>query len=444
MRVSLRKQLLPGPGDTALHSLAGGCLGSWNWKTSFTALLATVVLFSSCTDRKRLNPLDPANPQTHGRPTGLQVYSIRDSVFLRWDALPLEGLRGFRVWRRVGSDTFRMIAALPGGAASAVDAPVQYGLRYSYTITAVGEDFESPPSDTVTVLPGPTTVVVADLSEGLVARLSHDAAHPIWRSSLVDYPDALTVDRSRGRVWVADGLDGSIVGMALRDGRFLFRLRGFWRPWNLVLFPSDGSLLVADRYGGVVAKVGVDGDVIWVDDRTERPADVAISSGGGYWVLDAAKRTVLHYPGPSSAVDKRCPYTLKDPVALGTDAKGLELWVADRSALYHYDSRLRKWSTVATGLQGVRALTVSPHGGECWFADETGVSGQRVVRIDKEGGLLALSTGWQEVRDLAWSWCDAGVVVADARAGLVVRLDGDGNELGRYEEMVFPTLVAVE
>ena len=407
-------------------------------------LLAALTLLSGCTDRKRLNPLDPANPKTHGRPTGLRVYSIRDSVFLRWDELDLDGLRGFRVWRTADGDTFRVVATLPGKAFSAVDAPVQYGVRYSYTITALGEDFESPPSDTVTVLPGPTTVVVADLSQGLVARLSHDAAHPIWRSSLVDYPDALTVDSRRGRVWVADGLDGAVVGMALRDGRFLFRLRGFWRPWNLVLFPGDGSLLVADRYGGVVAKVGVDGDVIWVDDRTERPADVAISSGGGYWVLDAANRTVVHYPGPSSPADRRCPYTLKDPVALGTDAKGLELWVADRSALYRYDGRSRKWSTVETGLRGVRALTVSPRGGECWFADETGVARQRVVRVDKDGGLLALSTGWEEVRDLAWSWCDGGVVVADAKAGLVVRLDGEAQELGRYEEMVYPTLVAVE
>ena len=408
-------------------------------------LLVLLLAITGCTDRKRLNPLDPANPQTHGRPGGLRVYSIRDSVFLRWDRLELRDLQGVRLWRRSSSeDTFRVVAVLSPETTFATDAPVQYGVRYSYTITILGKDFESPPADTVSILPGPTTVVAADLSQGLVARLSHDAAHPIWRSSLVDYPDALVVDRKHRRVWVADGLDGSIVGLALRDGRFLFRLRGFWRPWSMVLRRSDGSLLVADRYGGVVARVSIDGDVLWVDDRVSRPADVAISSGGGYWVLDASTRKVVHFPGPSSRSDRQCPFALKDPVALGSDVKGLELWVADRTALYHYDGRRQSWKTVLSGLRGVRALAVSPQGDQCWFADEAGATGQRVVRVDKDGNLLALSTGWRDVRDLAWSWSDGGVVVADAGSGVVARLDGEGREFGRYREMDFPTRVAVE
>ena len=67
------------------------------------ALFIAILTFGGwgCSNRERLNPLDPRNPDTLGRPTGLRVTSNRHRVTLSWEFVEHANVLGISVWRRI-------------------------------------------------------------------------------------------------------------------------------------------------------------------------------------------------------------------------------------------------------------------------------------------------------------------------------------------------------
>jgi len=404
------------------------------------------LLLTACTDRKYSNPLDPRNPDTRGRPVGLRAYSVRDTVFLRWPELTLAGLRAVRVWRAEEGAGFQLLAELQAGADRFADAGLRYGIRYRYYLTVVGEDFETPPSDTMVLIPGPTSILVADTYAGRILRLSHDGRHVIWESSYAAYPYDVAVDRRRNRVWVPDALDASVLCLSLRYGDFLLRARGFWRPWRLSVEPSSGAVLVADWFGAQVVKLDREGSQLWQDGRAKQPVDVASSVTGGYWVLDRREKTLLHYPGPSGDPTRACPFDLRDPREIDVDGKGMNLWVADTGAVYYFDYRSSSWRVVLDGLTNVRALDCEPTGERCWILEgATGSSlASRALRVHRDGNVEVESRGWSNCTDIAWDWYTSGCALVDPVNHELIKLDGNGRVVSRYSDLIRPMYVEIE
>ncbi|MDZ7372933.1 MAG: hypothetical protein ONB23_03090 [candidate division KSB1 bacterium] len=408
-------------------------------------ILACFLCLWSCAEREFSNPLDPRNPQTRGRPQGLRCYSLEDTVFLFWDRLDLIGLRGCRVWRADEGAGFRVVAVLPPECCSFVDVGLTSGRRYHYFVTIVGEDFESPPSDTATITPGPTTGLVADPYAGSVVRLSYDLQHVIWESSWSAYPYDMVVDRRRGKVWVTDALSGCVWIVSLRTGDYVGRSTGFWSPWSLSPCAASGGVLVADYYGRQVVALDAEGNELWRDDRFRRPADVA-AAGVGFWVLDRETRSVAYYSGPGTEALYRCPFSLQDPREIEADAKGLFLWLADAHAVYCFDMRRGKWQLVLDRLVDVRGLSVGPDGEQGWILDGTGVSqwSARALRADRAGMVEVESGGWFGATDIAYDRFTHGCLLANPLTHEVVRLDSLGNVESRSHSFTRPQTVKVD
>jgi hypothetical protein len=415
---------------------------SIQWKL---VILAALSLTCGCAERKYSNPLDPRNPETHGRPTGLRVYSVRDTVFLSWRRLELTGLEGVRIWRSEDGSDFRPVAIVSPGASGFADPGLQYGLSYRYFITVLGADFESAPSETLAIRPGPTSAVAVDPYVGLVTRYSYDVRHEIWESSLAAYPYDVAVDRRRGKVWVPDALEGSVWCLSLRSGDYILRAAGYWSPWKISLQPATGRVVIADLYGQQVVALDASGSELWRDNRFQRPSDVA-AAGMGFWVLDRQTKNVAYYPSPGSEPMYSCPLALNDPRAIETDSKGLSLWLADATAIYSFDMRNGEWVAVMTSLLDVRALSLSPNGEQAWVLDGVAQSQfvARAIRLNRSGFVEAESRGWYGASDIAFDWATKGCVLANPQTHELVRLDSLGNVESRRTGLVRPTFVEVE
>jgi hypothetical protein len=124
----------------------------------FSLLISNLIIpLSGCSDRPRLNPLDPENPNTLGMPTGLNVVSIRDTVTLRWNSIDLPDLSGFRIYRQLQGETgFSSIAETSASINSFHDIGVHFDIVHNYRVSILAPYFESPLSDAVTITPGPT------------------------------------------------------------------------------------------------------------------------------------------------------------------------------------------------------------------------------------------------------------------------------------------------
>ena len=205
-----------------------------------------VFLFLSCSERQRLNPLDPLNPKTGGRPTGLRIISEYKTVTLWWDRVNVKNLQGYNLYRKKGGDQiFHKIAVVSPDSSQFSDRDVCYGITYSYRLSAFTTSFESPLSEAVSITPGPTFNWVVDTYRGKVVKLTFDGLHQIFTIGGFGLPMAITPDRKGKGVWVVDYFYGKVYKIS-HNGRILSSFTGFSMPRDLDVDTLRGNIWVVD------------------------------------------------------------------------------------------------------------------------------------------------------------------------------------------------------
>jgi hypothetical protein len=225
---------------------------------SIVAALALAAILAGCSERPRLNPLDPGNVGTGGQIPGFNALAGDGQVELRWIRLTQQGVLGYSVERWWPGGTPEVLAeSLPPGTSGLVDYDVQNDSTYVYRLLAHIEsstDATSPP-DTST--PGARKIVV--LSAGLpgLVGLTPDARDILYSERSSEAYGEIALDS----VHVVNWLTLPEAGLVIRKG-----FDGL---------PAGSQLGVAD------------------------PASVSVTALRGVgWVASAALQNVRSY-GPS-------------------------------------------------------------------------------------------------------------------------------------------------
>ncbi|MBI4553772.1 MAG: hypothetical protein HY710_16015 [Candidatus Latescibacteria bacterium] len=410
---------------------------------------------AGCERRARVNPLDPLNPSTGGRPQNLVAVAEHRRVTLAWERLPVADLSGYRLRRsEVGGDASSVLD-IPVSVEynRYVDLQVVNGKTYQYSLTArITSGSESRSSDPVEATPGPSSCWVIDRGASALFRTSADGyaiavgvsgfldpatvvTDPndggCWTSdplngALVRFtadgaldvvvtgltrPGAIDVDVRDGACWVAEG--GGTIGQASdvvrvkRDGTVEFRVFAFTDPQAVAVSPMDGSCWVADLANRQVSNIGVNGDIRLAAGGFEAPIGVvADPADGGCWVIDRAAKQVVKLT--RTGVRMTTVVGFADPAAGSYDATSGSLWMADpgQQAVIKlltgipngYDIRQRiGFHQTITGLRTPLGVSTDAQTGDCWVAD----AGNRTVLKFTAGGqllgFLALSEGSRPV-----------------------------------------------
>ncbi len=366
------------------------------------ALAAILLLVYGCADRDRNNPLDPKNPNTRGKPSGLRVVSVQDTVSLRWDALALDDLTAYKVYRRTLPATeFAMVGTVPAPGTSFEDPGLVFDTEYEYEISAVAGGVESSLSDSVRIRPGPTFSYAANNASRSLLRLTHDSRHLVRRTigflNIFDLqPNGVT-----GEVWVIDLfslLSGDILRVTpagdIQPGAV--QLRG---PRSLDIDPRNGDVWVVDVRDSLVVKFDKDGSKLFEADNLGLPVAVSVDpANGDCWVAD--------FSGGR---------------AIRLSADGSDRLISGEN------------------FSAIRALAVSPTDGAVWASDSA-----RVVKMDAAGTRVLQVTGiFTEAHKLAVFPADGAVWAINWDPSFLVKLDSSGTELFRIGQLARPEDLAL-
>ncbi|MDP7036375.1 MAG: fibronectin type III domain-containing protein, partial [Candidatus Marinimicrobia bacterium] len=128
------------------------------------------LIFSTCEDRPRTNPLDPETELDPSKwtPSNLQVQVIDDSqIKLTWTQED-DRISGFRISRKAGSGSFAQIADIGKDTTVYTDTGLNYGTEYIYRVKAFSGKNESDyaTSDTTgTIFPPPSGLAATPVSD---------------------------------------------------------------------------------------------------------------------------------------------------------------------------------------------------------------------------------------------------------------------------------------
>src|SRR2546426_3854442 len=256
-----------------------------------------MLFLSGCTTRERRNPLDPKNSATQGALTGFNAIAADGVVELRWPALAVEGVSGYRVqrWKPGEAPQPLGLTDYHPGASAGEDSAVVNDSTYVYRLIAHlanGDSAVSPP-DTAT--PGLRRVFVLEAGGPAFSRLSPDGRDLLFeRTAGESYVD-LELDRKREVVWLA--AEGA--GVVLRKS-------------------ADGATI------GAVLSIGAPGDV-----------SVSESRGIGWVVSLSEQRVVSFGPDLADPTPQRFIDTIVNPRVVEAGTLDPTVWVGNEEGIVY-------------------------------------------------------------------------------------------------------------
>jgi len=412
----------------------------------WTTILGFVVFLGGiwgCSQRERLNPLDPNNPETGGRPTGLWVVSEKHEVTLSWDPLSLEGVLGYNVYRRQeGEEAFRIVDFASAESSSFQDPDLPYDQRVAYRISAVASEYESPLSDSVSITPGPNNYWMVDYYSGVIARLTYDGLHTFFQTQQTLLPVAVAADSTTGTAWIVDAI-GYLVRIS-DDGQPLLWIDGLTDPAHVALDPLGGVVWVSDDSRTCIARYDTMGNLLGLTEGFGEISDISwVEQSGGCWVADVEGKDVV-FVSSSGDREVEVEEVFEYPRAISYYPSGEWLWVADSLRL------ARVWNDgtteeVVTLNQLVLSVSADQTTGDCWVIIATGDEDENaVLKISANGEVLTRVEGFYFAQSLVANGFNGGCLVADTGNGRIVRVSQDGDVLGSLGDFYGPWDVAIE
>ncbi len=403
-------------------------------------LLAAILGWHGCSDRKHRNPLDPEtlNPALVSAP--LEAIAGDRQVTLRWDYSRFGDVSGVRLYRRIAFEEFLLHAASPLGVAESafVDSHLVNEITYEYQLALLvdGEDelFVGNGRPTVSgaevrrATPGEEFTWIGDPASGLVWRISPDGRDALFAQGRFPFIDALDVDHLDGSCWLSAGRAG--LFRIDPSGEVQTLSAPLVRPDVLALDSASGVGWVVDRATLDVFWFSLDepGDgsliVNGVDARFSDPAVLA-AADGGCWILDREEGRVLRY---ARADKSRSEWSdLEDPLALAATSYETA-WLLDGGG-----SRLLRLtgdgetSDVALPFATAVALDVDRTTGECWVAGNTDLTafandGSMVFHQKLVDGAVGIAV--DETHERVWIVSSIGLWKVSMDGEILSRLSG--------------------
>ncbi|UCD37912.1 MAG: hypothetical protein JSW54_00030 [Fidelibacterota bacterium] len=405
----------------------------------FILLLLVTILAMTCSDRERSNPLDPANPYTHGAPTSFRAVTNRDTVRLYWDSMLVKDLTGYRIYRSLGENPLMAYDTIAPWTTPYEEWNLNYNQHHTYAVQAVMSEGESFLSQPDTVIPGPHNFWIADFYSSQIWRISYDGAHVIGQEYFTS-PAAIAVSPESDRVWIADYYERAVYIINTQFNE-IERVTVDGLPIDLALV-SSGDAFVLERLPDRISKISISGttpDTLTVPDYIHASATLAYD--------DVTNTLWLSNPGSSTSGHiYRCwPYqsnsqwepvaSLDDPRRIRADPLSGGCWVAIDTGVVHINTS----GTLTTYLPylRIRDISLNPTNGDCYFVGYTGQEGRwQAGRLfggqasDAEIILDNTITHLEDIQALSGEG-RVGFMVSQIWTGQLIRIDSGGNLIGR-------------
>jgi len=402
------------------------------------------MILTTCADRERLNPLDPRNPNTGGRPSALNVISIQDTVILNWDLVNLNDLSGYKLQRRTELENdFTTVAQVDETTDSFRDIVDEFNTDYSYRYTAVGETYESDPSSEVSIEPGPTFNWVADFNTRRLFKLTHDTRYSISSTFGFSRISDIAPNPVTGDIWVVD-IPATNSGRLIRvrsDGQIIEPALSLSSPTDLSVDFTSGAFWVSDSSTSLVSKFDALGNRLFDVDRLSTPVAVAVDRrDGGCWIGDDGLQQIIRIDSDGSERVVSTAEIETSVCCLDVDSRDGSVWVAETDRILKLDEAGEPILEINAPLIQIQDIAVNDSTGELWVIN---LSPSMVLKYSENGEQIFELDDFDRPQDLEVRVFDNSCLVADTGNRRVVQISQVGTIVRETDVLTSPGVIAV-
>jgi len=403
-----------------------------------------LILLLSCTDRERSNPLDLKNPETLGRPTGLTVISIQDTIFLNWDIIELSDLTGYQIYRGSDTSTKPVLHAFVSAPSNTFkDFTVVFDIEYDYQISAVGDNFESSRSDFAKITPGPTFNWITENGNQQIAKLTHDSRHLLHRTGRFSAIVDIEPNPRTGEVWVLNnfiGIEGNLKKVS-SEGRVDERVITFGSPTDAALNYDLNEIWVADPQQSSVTKLDSIGNTIFTIHEFTIPTLVAVDQrNGNCWVADNETNSVSRVLSDGTQMLKS-GVGFESITSMDLNSEDGSVWLVDGTRIVKINQNGDFLLEIKAPLTFPGKIAINENSGELWAINDNPAS---LYKFSPTGEMLFDVPVSFSPDNISVNLYDNSVLVSDVRGHTIYRVSEGGEILSLFKGLIFPDLVSVQ
>ena len=234
--------------------------------------LAIAILFLlNCSERERLNPLDPHNPNTHGAPQNIRLYSNRQKAVLSWNPIDVNSIIQYYIFKSENdSTTLVKYDSVAANQTQYSDTSIQYDSQYYYSVQAVTETDTSRKSEVVSLTPGRYNFLLADFYDHRILELSYDGNYIIRAYNNISSTGIEIVD---DQIFFIDMWAKNL--QTIHDGSSITMASLGAEPVELITNSSENRFYIGCRDTDELLTVSIRGDII---SRQKLSCDVNFST----------------------------------------------------------------------------------------------------------------------------------------------------------------------
>jgi len=330
----------------------------------FSILLIGLVF--SCSDRERLNPLDPNNPNTHGKPTGFRAETNRDTIRLYWDNPALDDLSGFHIYFGNGDSDLKLLDSTHKAQTSYMKTGLRYDTPFHFALKTKTIFGESRLSDPLSVVLGPVNIWIADILNNMIWYLSYDGSY-ILKQNTIFNPTAIAYETATETLWMANYYEKKIIGMD----------RGLISKNEIVL--SDRPVdLAFDKLGKIIYVLQTDSTIQGfttgglVQVRIKLAESISLynrlafdAKTGSLWVTSLLHNSVFRAETSNELVRITTYVDLEKPYSVEPDPIDGGVWISTYNGILRIKNDNTK--TVYKSGMYISDISVNPINGDCYY-----------------------------------------------------------------------------
>ena len=392
-------------------------------------LLIIALLVNGCSQRERMNPLDPHNPDTQGAPSGMSIFSNRDSVFIRWNPVDINNMVEYAIYRSQGETDLEKIIGLAPEFSDYLDLQVEYDRSYRYALQIETDYDLSAFSDTLEIVPGPYNLWVADFHGFSVSRISYDGSH---RMAIQSFPAPIAFAFLTGQNlgFVANYWDKQI-SVIDQNINILRNIPLNDSPVDMQIDPQNERILVLLREQNSLSEYGFTGEL---RKTTELNIDVTGHLQFAYdpvsssiWYLDLWTDSLRVSSSVYTANLMSMANSLIHAETIESDPLFGGCWVPAQNGLHYFS--INDPPRIYKPGYHILDISLNPENGDCYFVAQSNTDGSwQTGRLRGRDGYqeeILLENGYEKLYSIQ------AIPGSDKRGFLVFQ--GDNWKLLRFD-----------
>ena len=420
-----------------------------------TIIFVVLLCMYSCTERDRGNPLDPKSKVKPD--VNLNILSYNDRIELKWNSTNIIDYKGYNIYKQSHHDSAFIIVAseiLPDPIVF-IDMDIDYKTTYSYYLTIQGEEYESSPSNIVSITPGPGYNWIVDNWGYQIIKTTYDAKYKIKEYYTDWRPEDIAIDTENNLAVITQPSGGRIdiinTQTAIRDTFFTSENRFFIDyPYLTEFDPKNKMFWISDSAGTIYRISSIDYSISLIQSDIIKPDEIYIHQINEIvYIIDDKSNNIYLYDLNGNYINKISQignYIFIKPKKFVVDSADNQFWLVEEvhNKDYLYTGSIANAQiSLVDSFEYVFEISLSPVDQTLWISVFENANSS-IMQLSKAGIRQSELTGYLNPYHVTHNPYDGTLLVTDSGNRRVMHYDDYFEILGIFTKLNFPIRIQVE